>query len=346
MSLFMITERTKQIGVLITTALLIIAAVAYWLFFSAFAPNERPVYVCIDADDTPDSVYVKLNEVAAPSQLVGIKICGAVMGYQAERIHPGRYEVTPGINSFSLMRKLRGGQQTPVRLVIPVVHTLNDLAARLATSLAPDSTAFARAFTDSVLLRRFGVTPETVACLFLPNTYEVYWDLTPEELLQRMKREHDAFWTDTRKKQAEKAGLTTNEVYTLASIVEQESANEAERPLIAGMYLNRLHQEMKLQADPTVKFALQDFTLRRILHKHLTVDSPYNTYQHVGLPPGPICIPSLNAIRSVLNFAQHDYLYMCAKEDFSGTHNFAATYDAHLKNAQKYTKALDERQVK
>lgn len=195
-------------------------------------------------------------------------------------------------------------------------------------------------------LKDWGVTPETAACLFIPNTYEVYWDITPAKLLQRMKREHDAYWTENRKKLAEKAGLTTNEVYTLASIVEQESANEKERPMIAGMYLNRLRQGMKLQADPTVKFALGNFGLRRILHEHLIVDSPYNTYQHEGLPVGPICIPSQNAIESVLHYAPHDYLYMCAKEDFSGTHNFAKTYAEHLMNARKYTDALNKRGIK
>lgn len=153
-------------------------------------------------------------------------------------------------------------------------------------------------------------------------------------------------WTSERKALADKVGLTTNEVYALASIVEQESANEQERPMIAGMYLNRLRQGMKLQADPTVKFALGNFSLRRILHEHLIVDSPYNTYQHEGLPIGPICIPSLNAIESVLHYQPHDYLYMCAKEDFSGTHNFAKTYAEHLINAQKYTDALNKRGIK
>ena len=161
-----------------------------------------------------------------------------------------------------------------------------------------------------------------------------------------MQRERDAYWTAERKQLAQKAGLTPDEVVTLASIVEQETANNAERPKVAGMYLNRLRKGMKLQADPTVKFALQNFALRRIMHQHLTANSPYNTYRNEGLPPGPICIPSLASIEAVLHFTTHPYIYMCAKEDFSGTHNFAATYAEHLQNAKKYSEALNKRGIK
>ena len=161
-----------------------------------------------------------------------------------------------------------------------------------------------------------------------------------------MKRESEKFWTTVRKNKAEKARLTPEEVITLASIVEKETANNQEKPDIAGLYLNRLRRGMKLQADPTVKFALQDFGLRRILNKHLTCDSPYNTYVYAGLPPGPICLPSIASIDAVLNHTEHNYIYMCAKEDFSGTHNFAATYEEHKANARKYVQALNERGIK
>lgn len=317
----------------------------YWFFFASFSAKSGESYVYIDNDDTPDSVYAKLEANCQPRQLVGLKICGALLNYK-EHIHSGRYATGNGISTVGLIRNLRGGHQEPVTLVIPVVHTINDLAKKLELCLQADSTQWMNTILDPKMLQSMEVDTATAICLFLPNSYEVYWDIAPEKLLQRMKKEHDAFWTETNVAKANAAGLTPDEVYTLASIVEQESANEAERPIIAGMYLNRLHKGMRLQADPTVKFALGDFGLRRILHAHLTVDSPYNTYKYEGLPPGPICIPSLNAINAVLNYAHHDYLYMCAKEDFSGSHNFAVTYSEHMANARRYAEALNERGIR
>lgn len=335
----------KQICLACVAALLVAAiATGWWLFMSDFTNKGKGTYVFVDDDDTRDSVFQKLETIAQPRQMLGVRLASTLLGYSS-RIHTGRYEVGDGTSSLQLVRNLRNGHQSPVELVIPVVHTTGELAANFAKVLKADSTELFKAFTDSVALQKLDVDIYTVPTLFIPNTYEVYWDISPAKLLERMKRERDAFWTAERKSKAKQAGLTPEEVYTLASIVEQESANEQERPMIAGMYLNRLRQGMKLQADPTVKFALNDFKLRRIMHAHLTVKSPYNTYQNEGLPPGPICIPSLNAIESVLNYSHHNYMYMCAKEDFSGTHNFAVTYDEHLANAKKYAEALNKRNI-
>ncbi|MCQ2266245.1 MAG: endolytic transglycosylase MltG [Bacteroidaceae bacterium] len=229
-----------------------------------------------------------------------------------------------------------------VRLTIPTVRTMEDLAGRISRVIDADSVEIMAVFGDSVLIDSLGFNHQTLPALFIPNTYEVWQSESPLKLLLRLKREHDAYWTAQRLQQAEAQQLTPVEVMTLASIVEQETANDAERPMIAGMYLNRLRRNMPLQADPTVKFALQDFALRRILHEHLEVDSPYNTYKNPGLPPGPICIPSLASIKAVLSPASHNYIYMCAREDFSGTHNFAETYNEHLRNAHKYARALNE----
>lgn len=209
-----------------------------------------------------------------------------------------------------------------------------------------DSSNLARLLMDSTYCAQIGYSTETLPCLFIPNTYEVYWTMTPEAFVKRMQKEHDRFWNEERKAKAQSIGLTPEEVATLASIVEEETANNAEKPMVAGLYINRLHADMPLQADPTVKFALQDFGLRRILHTHLETDSPYNTYKHTGLPPGPIRIPSIQGIESVLNYTRHNYLYMCAKEDFSGTHNFAATFSQHLANARKYQQELNRRKIK
>ena len=191
-----------------------------------------------------------------------------------------------------------------------------------------------------------GYDTATVAALFVPNTYDIYWNVGLDRLMERMEKENQKFWNDERHGKAEAMGMTPVEVATMASIIDEETANNAEKPMIAGMYYNRLKAGMPLQADPTIKFALKDFALRRIYHKLLYIDSPYNTYRYEGLPPGPIKIASIAGIDAVLNHVDHDYLYMCAKEDFSGTHNFARTYQEHLQNAARYTKALNERGIK
>lgn len=327
-------------------AIVAVAALAfiYAISFTSASKSGQATYVRIDHDDTEDSVYTKLSSVCTGTAMWGIRLTGALTAYSSH-VHTGFYIIDKSTGALKLMRKLRGGHQDAMSLTIPVVHTTDDLAGKLAAYIESDSTGIARTMHDEKFLHSLGVDSTTLPCLFIPNTYKVYWDTTPQELLQRMKKEHDSYWNAERTTLARKAGLTPDEAYTLASIVEQETANDAERPMIAGMYLNRLHSGMKLQADPTVKFALKNFALRRILHEHLTTDSPYNTYQHEGLPVGPICIPSLASIEAVLHYAHHDYMYMCAKEDFSGTHNFAVTYDEHLKNAKRYADALNARGI-
>lgn len=338
--------KSKKLYFLLASAfLLIVFLFVVWTLFTSFSAKSEKAFVFIDKDDTVDSVYVKLSEKASAGKLTALKMCSSLTGY-SKNVHPGKYSVGEGTTTFQLFRNLRGARQTPVDLVIPVAHTIGDLAGKLSKQLEADSLSLVQTFSDTLLLKELDVKLETAPCLFIPNTYQVYWDITPEKLLRRMKRERDDFWTFDKIEKAKSAGLTPDEAYTLASIVEQESANTQERSLIAGMYINRLKQGMKLQADPTVKFALQNFSLRRILLSHLSVDSPYNTYKYIGLPIGPICIPSLNAINSVLNYAHHPYLYMCAKEDFSGTHNFAGTYAEHQANAKKYAQALNERGIK
>ena len=207
-------------------------------------------------------------------------------------------------------------------------------------------TSFADAFADSILLADLDITPPELFCIIIPDTYEFYWTMSPEDFLRRMKTASERFWNDERTKKASAHGLTPKEAVTLASIVEKETAQDDEKPTIAGLYLNRLHKGMKLQADPTVKFAVGDFALRRILNRHLQTPSPYNTYMHEGLPPAPICLPSRASIEAVLNAETHNYIYMCAREDFSGHHNFAETYAEHQDNARRYTRALNERGIR
>ena len=266
------------------------------------------------------------------------------MGYR-KHIRHGRYTLT-GVGTLQLFRNMRNGKQGPVAFVVPIVRTSNDLAGKLGQSFETDSATFARAFHDPAFCAKYGVDTATIIALFIPNTYELYWSTTPEQLMTRMKKEYDNYWTTKRKALAKKNGLTPLQVMTLASIVEQETNDNKEKPMVAGMYLNRYKKGMRLQADPTVKYATGKFYLHRIAGDILFTDSPYNTYKYAGLPPGPICIPSIASIKSVLNYAHHNYFYMCAKEDFSGSHNFAETYEEHQVNAKKYAEALNARGIK
>lgn len=333
----------KKTAVGIVSMVVVLAIAFYWLFLSAIATTKSNSLIYVDDDDNRDSIYNKIEQVAKPRQMIGFRLLSNIVGLK--KIHAGCYSVSGGVNTLSLFRNIRGGRQTPVKLTIPNVRTLKDLSARLSMQLQMDSTQLLKVLSDEAVCEKYGYDTATIGCLFIPNTYEVFWNISPVDLLKRMKKESDAFWTPSRMAEAKQAKLTPNEVIIMASIVDQETANDAERPMVAGMYLNRLHSGMKLQADPTVKFALKQFALKRILHEHLTVDSPYNTYKYEGLPPGPIAIPSMNSIEAVLHYAHHDYMYMCAKDDFSGTHNFAKTYEEHLVNAKKYAQALNERGI-
>ena len=263
-----------------------------------------------------------------------------------QNIVPGRYELIDGMGNYVLIRKLKTGRQTPIRITFNNVRTKENLAQKLSKQLMIDSLQIITILTDEMGLEAYNLNPETSVCLFIPNTYEVYWDISPENLLKRMKKEYDIFWTEERLMKLNDVGLDQLEVSTLASIVEEETKKKDEKPVVAGLYLNRIHKRIPLQADPTVIFALQDFSLRRVYNEHLTVDSPYNTYKYAGLPPGPIRIPSIESIDAVLNYQDHNYFYMCAKEDFSGYHNFAVTFQEHGKNAEKYRRELNKRGIK
>ncbi|WP_298629575.1 endolytic transglycosylase MltG [uncultured Porphyromonas sp.] len=257
----------------------------------------------------------------------------------------GSYTIEPKMTVQALYNRLVYGMQTPISLYFTSYRLPSQLYRRLGSQLMIDSVEVAKAMNDSLLLHSLNVPDTTLVYYVLPNTYEVYWDITPNDLIQKLAGESRKFWDAHRKAQADSLGLSPYEVITLASIVQEESAKVDEYPMIARLYLNRLKIGMPLQADPTIKFALKDFGLRRIRHNHLKVDSPYNTYTNKGLPKGPIRIPTMEAIDGVLNASDHSYLYMCAKEDFSGYHNFASTYSEHQKNAGKYVAALNDRGI-
>lgn len=315
----------------------------YHYLFSPSLPLAKTEYIYLDRDDTADSVYYKLEKAVAPFSIKGFKWLAAYDGYR--NIHTGCYAVSPDDNMLKLYLRISRGHQTPVKLSFNNIRTRNQLAARLSNQLMLDSAEIANHLYDSAYCIRLGYSPETVISLFIPNTYEIYWNIGINEFFKRMQKEHADFWTAERLNKADELGLTPEEVTTLASIVEEETNNNVEKPVVAGLYINRLRKGMPLQADPTVKFALQDFGLKRIYGEHLRTNSPYNTYKYAGLPPGPIRIPSIRGIDSVLNYTHHNYIYMCAKEDLSGAHNFASTYAEHQANARKYWKALNNRKI-
>lgn len=331
----------RRIITVATFCVLIVAAITYLFMFSSMARGKEK-YVYVDEDDNIDSVYAKLKPITTRYSMMAFKLMAGHSGYK-DNIKTGRYSIETG--ALQTFRHLRNGHQAPLSLTIPSVRTVQDLADKLSDKLMLSRGELLAALTDAATCKKYGYTPETILCIFIPNTYDVYWNIPVDKFISKMAEESGKFWNYERKEKAKAAGLTPVQVITLASIVDEETDYEPEMPMIAGMYLNRLHMDMPLQADPTVKFATKQFEAHRIYHNMLTVDSPYNTYKNLGLPPGPIRIPSVAAIDAVLNYVHHDYVYMCAKEDFSGRHNFAKTYAEHQVNAQKYAKALNERGI-
>lgn len=265
------------------------------------------------------------------------------MSFKKEPMRAGRFEVRPGWSMIDLIRHLRNGKQAPVNVVLTNQRLTENVAAKVARFIEPDSAAIWAVFQDLEILSELGYTPETLMSLFIPNTYQLFWTSTPKEFLERMEAEHNKFWNDTRRAKAEALGLSPAEVYTLASIVEKETLQDAEKTRMAGVYLNRLKQDMRLQADPTSVFARRDFNTRRVTDYHTKFDSPYNTYVYKGLPPGPIAMSSISSIDAVLGAENHDYLYFCAIGDGTGFHNFARTLAAHKRNAQTYRDNLRKR---
>lgn len=345
-------KNTRRKYLIPAVACLVVAGIVYYYFFASMAAGNETRYVYIDTDDTVDSVYTKLADVSSSNGMEGFKTLVRHSHY-ADNIRTGRYAITPGEGAFTVFRHMKNGLQSPVSLTVPSVRTLDRLAAELSKRLMVDSAAIYEALSDEAICKKYGYDTATVAALFIPNTYDIYWNVSVEKLLDRMKKENHNFWSRQREEKARAMKLTPVEVTTLASIIDEETANDGEKPMVAGMYYNRLMLRnaeypdgMPLQADPTIKFAWKRFDLKRIYNNLLYIKSPYNTYKNPGLPPGPIRIPSIAGIDAVLNHVHHDYLYMCAKEDFSGTHNFARTYEEHLQNAKRYSEALNRRGIK
>ena len=346
-----ITNKLKKRYLFITITILLIALCAicggvgyYFFLYPNFAPSKTS-YIYIYPNDDFEYVCKQLEDSANCTNIHAFAAVAKILKYP-ENIKTGHYAIKSGTNNYDLLISLRRGQQEPVRITFNNIRQKEDLTNRLSEQLMITNQELNSLLDDESYCESFGFTPNTIKAMFIPNTYEVYWNISAEKLIERMKREYDNFWTESRRNQAQNIRLTPLEVSILASIIEEESAVTDEYPTIAGLYINRLHRGIPLQADPTVKYALGDFAIQRILNEHLKIDSPYNTYLYTGLPPGLLRIPSLKGLESVLNYQKHNYLYMCAKEDFSGRHNFAVTLAEHNRNADRYRAELNRRGIR
>ena len=341
-----------SITVLIVLGILLIFAMTfgYWLYRSVMSPNVQTAGgKDVELFIPTGSDYNQVKTILADAQfIINEKSFNWVANKKElpDNIHPGRYIVKDGMSNNQLVNMLRGGLQSPVKVTFNNIRNVDMLAGRIASQIEADSASISNLLHNQEYINQLGFNSYTIPALFLPDTYEFYWNTDAEGFVVRMFQEYNKFWNEERKQQAQSKGMTPVQVSTLASIVNRETNMTDEMPRVAGVYLNRLKNNWLLQADPTLIFAWNDYSIKRVLDRHKEIESPYNTYKYLGLPPGPICIPSLSAIKAVLNAENHHYFYFCAKEDFSGYHNFAKTLAEHNRNAAKYQQALNQRGIK
>jgi UPF0755 protein len=333
----------------ISTSLLATFSFYFWQVAKSANLNvdgKEAAVLYIPKGGTYEGVLDSLNGQKLIHDQISFGFLSKFMNFR-DSVKPGRYEIEPNEDNRSFIAKLRSGAQDEVKLTFNNIRLKSDLAERLSANLSIDKEILLNKLNDPAVCEKYGFTTENIMCMFLPDTYFMWWTLTEDEFLDRMKHEYDVFWTDERKgKAATTTTMSPVEIGIMASIVQSETNKTDEMPTIAGVYVNRIKQGMPLQADPTVKFAIGDFSIKRIMKKHLSIDSPYNTYKVQGLPPGPVALPEKKAIDAVLNYGKHSYVYFCAKEDFSGYHNFASDLSAHNANARLFHNAMNERGIK
>ena len=339
----------KIISAVLVAGIAAAGVVGYSFYQKIYNPNvfvkqAKYLYIADDADfNAVKDSLCKNFTVKDPDAFVWV----AEKKHYPTKIHGGRYRITDGMNNNQIVNLLRSGNQEPVRVTFNNIRTISQLCGKISQQLPIDSTYLYKLLSDDTFLNKYGFNHVTANALFIPDSYDFYWNTSAEKFVDRMYDFYKQYWTDERKAKAKSIGLTPLEVSILASIVQSEqAAHKEEQPTIAGLYLNRLKIDMPLQSCPTLIYAIGDFTIKRVTNKMIETDSPYNTYKNPGLPPSPINFPEKNALESVLNYKPNDYIYMCAKSDFSGYHNFAKTYQQHLVYAKEYQKKLDERGLK
>ena len=346
-------KKTKNILIVFCIVAVVIVAVgggfAYSYYRTFYASNislinEKNNYINIDEDvQDIDTLLLRLNELIEVKNMKTLKT--AIEKLEFSKVRTGHYVFHKEMTNKQLVTMLKLGWQTPIRLTFNNIHTKEQLALRLSNQLMIDSTTIITFLNNEDSISIHGFTSQTVVAAFIPNTYEVYWNTSVNNLFKKMMNEYKRFWNDERLAKAAEIPLSPIEVSTLASIVEGETNKEFEYPIVAGLYINRLRKGMRLQACPTVIFAVGDFTLRRVLTVHTEYDSPYNTYIYAGLPPGPIRIASPKAIDAVLNYERNNYIYMVADSQLNGTHRFSTTLTEHNKSANEYRQELNKRKI-
>jgi UPF0755 protein len=338
----------KRIYIILIVCLVLMLSTATNFSLKLFRSNTNKQfdqgYLYIPTGSNLDDVVAIIKAQHILNNTESFKWVASKMNFK--NIKPGKYKITKGLSNIELVRLLRSGKQEPIKLTFQNIRLKTDFAGYIGKNFEIDPSAFLNMLDSIDLVRQYGFDEETIFCMFIPNTYELYWNTSKEKFFERMQKEYVKFWHTERLAQAKAIGLSPVQVSILASIVDQEALLNREMVRIAGVYMNRLNRGIKLEADPTVIFANGDFTVKRVLYKLLQKDSPYNTYKYIGLPPGPICMPSVAAIDAVLHFEKHNYIYFCAKEDFSGLHNFASNVTEHQMNARKFQQALNNRGIK
>jgi UPF0755 protein len=340
----------KGLGWFVIVLLVLLTCAGVWgwrMWLRVFAPVtavEETRYLLIPTGADLEQVMDSITTNGLVRDVEAFRWTAERKNYPA-KVRPGRYRIEPGESANALVDRLRSGEQDPVRLTFNSIKRTGELATKVSEKLECDREELLRMLEDDALAKRYGFTRETFIAMFIPDTYEFWWNTDADAFLDRMAKEYKRFWTPQRQAKARALDLSQSEVSTLASIVQAETGAMADAPVIAGVYLNRLRIGMPLQADPTLKFALGADSLNRVLDRDKAVDSPYNTYRHTGLPPGPINLPETRFLDAVLDPVKHDFLYFCARADLSGRSDFARTYEQHLVNARKYQRALNERGI-
>ncbi|MFN8406728.1 MAG: endolytic transglycosylase MltG [Sphingobacteriaceae bacterium] len=343
----MMKNRIKLIIAFLSLLLLIFLMLVNNYYRKYFGSNvtDKQKYLYIHTGATYMDVAKTIEQAGIVYDTSSFLQIAQKMDYP-EKVKPGKYRLKRGMSNRQLINMLKAGNQEPVKLAFQNIRLKENFVGMVAKKIESDSLSMIRLLDSSTFVAKYGFNKDNIYVMFIPNSYELYWNTSAEKFFGRMYDEYQKFWTEERKIKAKSIGLNPIEVSILASIVDGEALHDKEMPMIAGLYMNRYNRGIALEADPTVIFANHDFTIHRVLNKHLRVESPYNTYIHKGLPPGPINMPSIKAIDAVLNYTKHNYIYMCAKDDFSGYHNFASTIQEHQHNAQKFQKALNERNIK
>jgi UPF0755 protein len=339
--------KSKTLLALGAIFILILGATVINFYFKYFKSNVcgNQEYLFIRTGSNFNDVYASIKSNNLVKDTASFLEAAKSMNYSG-KVKAGKYRLINGMSNRSFINMLKAGNQEAVKIAFQNVRLKYTLAGMVSKKLECDSASISALLDSNEYVQQYGFNTDNVYTMFIPNSYEIYWNTDAEKFFIKMYEEYNKFWTKDRKSKSVAIKMTPIEVSILASIVDSEALNDSEMPIIAGLYINRLNKGMRLEADPTVIFAANDFSIRRVLNKHLKISSPYNTYLNKGLPPGPISMPSINAIDAVLNYENHDYIYMCAKEDFSGYHNYASSLSQHLINAKKFQKALNDRNIK